>query len=464
MTGEKCTDPETVPEESVLVPSQCSSNRSFKEALIIAKAEVKHLLSIKVKSIEWPSRKKRISWLNGTTALMVLDKSAANVYHLTSKTMPLTWIKGAGINVSRVFIKRSRKFLRTMNVLGNLNELGVITEASINHLLGFPLSGAINGTETRFSAKMLTKKFEFPILNGSVLFDTNIDVLGATSRNPICFESLLLPGSAHGSLYRDKPIVSQGYKSMIERSMGFQHFEPTEVPNRLPNVLYIKRLSGSHERGFSKLSERKVRRMLLKLSLPLKIANFGFLTFPRQIELLQWADIVFGVHGANLLNPSLFMKKGSILVELFPWHFLWSGYGNSTMALGGVYMGYMLDRQRRPLSHLTTSMCYLDKFCRSRYRDLRMMVMSKRESRTILQLLEQAKQLALDLINSKAKENNTLLWNIEDDLITGHFKYFNQTCKEFNRDKKMTWVGYYSVKTDEVKLCALNVTDIETLV
>lgn len=326
----------------------------------------------------------------------------------------------------------------------------------------------------------------FSIGNGKILFESSHKFLESSKNNPICFESLVFSGSARGALYQEyenakyyKSIIANSLK--MEGTLDIEEVGESMVP-RKPNLLYIQRKRGSYKRSFSEESENELIRLFQLLDVPTKTVDLGKISFKDQFEATQWADIVIGVHGANMLNPSLFMREGSILIELFPWRFMWNGYGNTSMALGVVYMGYMLNRQSQPFSRIPISQCPFNPFCVNAYRDVKIINLSDLDIQNIFDLLKKAKLFSEDVLKSRESQKRRELgktdrkrqnmlksekktsflneeWKLDKKLLKKHF----HDCLEYDSEKKMKWVGYLDLTENKVKLCVLDVRDIEKL-
>lgn len=310
----------------------------------------------------------------------------------------------------------------------------------------------------------------------------------ASESTPLCMDQVVFLGCVRGALHQDGPRKADALKSFIKQVLEIPEEQKSvmkrkswmswkrwanwaestdsakpiktekaiELELKKPNLLYIKR-STDHKRSFSLMTEKPLAKLFRKQNVTTWTVDFDQMSFEAQFKAVQWADIVFGLHGANFLNPSLFIRAGTIMIELYPWNFLWMEYGNSTIAAGGVYIGYTIDSWlRQPLSRLSLSQCSRDKECTRKYRDLQNIVLSNKDYEMIQKLLSKAEKLSKDVMRMR-REVEEANWKDFEVLTRNYFS----SCLEYDVNKKMAWVGYMRTNPPSIELCALNVSSIK---
>jgi len=121
--------------------------------------------------------------------------------------------------------------------------------------------------------------------------------------------------------------------------------EATPRRRELVRILYVERPE-SQRRAFLGEARVKMRDILFaEVDAVVKVLDMGSVPFRKQFVATQWADVFLSVHGAEMTLAALFLRPGSITVELFPWKFFWPGYSLSTASVGAVGLGYILDEQ-----------------------------------------------------------------------------------------------------------------------
>lgn len=125
-----------------------------------------------------------------------------------------------------------------------------------------------------------------------------------------------------------------------------QHFNITD-PLKLPDqvvVTFIER------KGTRKLIDQDTRIEALReqyhdAEVLIRVIDFAALPFTQQIQIVRSTDVLVGVHGAGLTH-SLWLRKGSAMVEILPEGFEHKGFRNLAGALGHNYFSTHTSKRK----------------------------------------------------------------------------------------------------------------------
>jgi hypothetical protein len=113
------------------------------------------------------------------------------------------------------------------------------------------------------------------------------------------------------------------WRELIWKRAGVRY---TEVTRQIPNSIIVQRSSRSFDFSQVKLNT-------------LKQIDFAAMTPEAQIQLAYDSDVMIAHHGAGITNV-LWMREGSVLVQVMPWyHCQWRGYEGYVQlaAVAGVH-------------------------------------------------------------------------------------------------------------------------------
>eukprot|EP00271_Cylindrocystis_brebissonii_P009427 TRINITY_DN2425_c0_g1_i6.p1 TRINITY_DN2425_c0_g1~~TRINITY_DN2425_c0_g1_i6.p1 ORF type:complete len:683 (+),score=108.78 TRINITY_DN2425_c0_g1_i6:214-2262(+) len=430
--------------------------------------------SVSIASLEWFNSRRRIEWLSGSTLFSVLDHEDLNVYCLVRDTYPwaalaklLTESAGPRRRITRMVVKRDKLFQAAMHQSGRAGAHSVLVRAMLKSLLAAAVQW--NLTTDSLLARELTSDSVASLPGGPILFEGHPLVARASPEEPLCMDTMVLPGGTPSLLHTGSKAEAVAFKRAVRDVLLLPsdfRASPTPTPSWLassssssspsfvPNLLYIQR-AANRKRSFEKEAEEQFQALLNATGLPTKTLKFEKLSMVEQFCAVEWADIIIGLHGANLLNPSLFMRPGSVLIELFPWHFIRRGYADSTMLLGGVYMVYMLDRFTQPYSNYTHRECFQVLECRILHRDVYPMPLSVFDRMVIGELLERAKRIAVDVwkaCGEQAHESGEVV--LSQEVMGPHVA----PCRPPDPDKRTLWIGFMANEEPrELELCELHI-------
>jgi len=166
-----------------------------------------------------------------------------------------------------------------------------------------------------------------------------------------CFERLVWVGSAGawdwGNLFAD-PWDAQ----LLRRAAYAAHGVPEDnvTSGTPPRVLLVRRVTGNPGRHLLNAAEVEAHvRGSTARGVPLLFldnAQSGALekySFAEQVRLVAQADVLVGVHGSGL-NNALFMRPGSVIVDILPGRMLEMVWHNTAVSAGVRY--YFLINER----------------------------------------------------------------------------------------------------------------------
>lgn len=119
-------------------------------------------------------------------------------------------------------------------------------------------------------------------------------------------QSLVMPSHLTHPGYQE-PVLIRNVREELLKAYGYS--EDVASSLRLKRI-YISR-SRQHVRRL--LNEKDTLLMLLKYNF--EIVYFEEMDFEQQVKTMQCAEVIMGVHGANMANM-LFLKSGARVIEL----------------------------------------------------------------------------------------------------------------------------------------------------
>lgn len=263
---------------------------------------------------------------------------------------------------------------------------------------------------------------------------------------------MILLSFFQGTLYEGSRQTAENFKTLVTSELQLDNSIHSEDSSHQLSLLYVRRNHG--KRGFERSTEMKFRKLLFNSKMTVREADFSSLNFKEQVEAIMSSNVIIGIHGANLLNPSLFLNPGTVLLELFPWHFLWRGYANTSMVAGGIYIGYMLDKSRQKESTLSVSDCFWNKGCMLKYRDQRHLRLSQMDEKTIEELLSISRNISSNV--ALVRESKNEKFQVSAKLVKPSI---SRDCIRFDRDAQMSWISFLDEEQDKLQFCGLSISN-----
>lgn len=191
---------------------------------------------------------------------------------------------------------------------------------------------------------------DIPFSNQALDFITRAFPVNFTEQTNqcVCHERAIIGISRHAWLDETAFRVDSG--GLALRTKGFQDFAtrlkatlsvPRIPANALPLILFVGRKTNRRVLNMSEVMHETLMRFGSQVRV--KLVYLELLPLPEQIDLVQQARVVVGVHGAALTHI-LFMRKGSFVVEIFPFGFKKVVYRDLARCLGINYLSYQVPR------------------------------------------------------------------------------------------------------------------------
>jgi hypothetical protein len=164
----------------------------------------------------------------------------------------------------------------------------------------------------------------------------------------VCYERAVVGISRHAWL--DETAFRVDSTGLALRTKGFQDFAtrlkstlsvPRIPANAPPLILFVGRKGSRRVPNMSEVMHETLMRFGSKVRV--KLVYLELLPLPEQIELVQQARVVVAVHGAALTHI-LFMRKGSFVVEIFPFGFKKAIYRDLARCSAVNYLSYQVPR------------------------------------------------------------------------------------------------------------------------
>ena len=181
----------------------------------------------------------------------------------------------------------------------------------------------------------------------AIRFEHDVDLMRTTDRSEppaVCFEKAVVPGFYY-SIFPDTESTEPfqaNVRTYLERHAGMPSNRTAR--NRPRKILLSKRTTKRRVVDWDVL-EYFVRSLASAVTeatgvdVSVEVVEFGLLSFEQQATAAASADILMGMHGADLTNV-MFMRRGSVLIELNPVFFFENRFFEIANNLGVHYMAW----------------------------------------------------------------------------------------------------------------------------
>lgn len=291
-------------------------------------------------------------WIEGQTALSVLDRSCGNVAHYAGRIFMLHHVlHNAKAYTGNPIVNRvvvipsfyiSSRFDNTHvnrwhhSVLSAVAAPAKLTVSSLNDFLKYETNrGSKNAA--KFSVVHILKEL------------SSISVTEAEENEKrakyVCFRKAIVPGFLKGRFFvsdTEYPSTSSGWGQSVDGSVEVPR-DSEELRRRIDHQIGERELSMGHRKSivflnrvgsrrvFDKQGQTKVTKLMQEVAAAngcdFMTVNFEGMNFMEQVFAVRHAHIAIGMHGANLVN-TLFMDALSVLIEVMPYGFKHEMYKN----------------------------------------------------------------------------------------------------------------------------------------
>lgn len=195
-----------------------------------------------------------------------------------------------------------------------------------------------------------------------------------------------------------------------------------ELQKAPPLLLYIIR--NGRRRTFFPESEQAFQQLLPKTGFEYQMVDFNEMSFQEQFATVQTADLSIALHGANLLNPSMFSRKRSVLVEVIPFNVIHRMYETQSISIGSVYFGHQclqgpVQKGDEKFSAYKLMNCMEHAECKERFIQQRKIELTRRDLSELDQVISLARDLVLEIDRRGLREkfNSSELLEVVEGMV-----------------------------------------------
>jgi hypothetical protein len=333
---------------------------------------------------------KNVHWIDGLTIIHAYDRSCGNIAHFAGRALFLQHI-----------IDNVQAYSAPPHAIENIL---VLPNADVMKRFRFPHNYAY-WHKTLFRAIVTPALYNLGTL-GNFIYRTskipfdgtprvqlvyNLSLAGSNleGNKVVCFRRAIVPGFLKSRFFVDDmeypslkpslqskiqgaPPLSRDAIRLRERVSALVHKSPA-IKSLSKRIVFVDRIG--KRRNIPEPLKIKLFEMLkdaaAKRGFRFEVVSFERMTFAEQVQSIEDAGVVIGVHGANLVN-SMFMPPLSVLFELFPFKFTHGMYEQGGAA-GLKYFSYMVStgmpfQTSKPFRNAEQCIKF-DHGCKVHYRD-----------------------------------------------------------------------------------------------
>lgn len=311
----------------------------------------------------WLAARQAVSWRNGTTFVQGLGGAETNIAHFSGKIFSLLMLNNFSgptslvTPVTRIMLLREKGFTHGMLDTGGTDGwhatvlrhlayavLGPHLEAHVPLLeldahpeFAFRLSEGARRKGAGQEAAAPPPPAPPPLGFGSVEYEGAM--VEATEDRPLCWQRAVFPGILKAVMYPGGPDPARVFKQQLAEAFGVVAPPPEGYQGRV-KMLYIARTGGNTggRRLMTPASLKALAGLFKDLDFEITQAEFAGKTFREQFELVQSAEVIVSMHGAALVNPTMFAREGSVVLEIAPFMVYYDLYYFMAMSSGVTYM------------------------------------------------------------------------------------------------------------------------------
>jgi Glycosyltransferase 61 len=332
----------------------------------------------------------KVHWIDGLTIIHAYDRSCGNIAHFAGRALFLQHI-----------IDNVQAYSAPPHAIENIM---ILPNADVMKRFRFPHNYAY-WHKTLFRAIVTPSLYNIGTL-GNFIYRTskipfdgtprvqlvyNLSLAGSNLEGDkvVCFKRAIVPGFLKSRFFVDDteypslkpslqskmqgaPPMSRDAIRLRERVSALVHKSPA-IKSLSKRIVFVDRTGA--RRNIPRPLKINLFEMLKaaaeKRGYTFEVVSFERMTFAEQVQSIENAGVVIGVHGANLVN-SMFMPPMSVLFELFPFKFTHGMYEQGGAA-GLKYFSYMMStgapfQTSKPFRNVEQCIRF-DHGCKVHYRD-----------------------------------------------------------------------------------------------